>query len=244
MADVSLVPFRPVAPHPAHRRYRVVGLAAGLGLVAGAGIALVGVLVGLAARGGPPAPAPAPPLAATPPGGGVRVLAVPAYRADLAPRSAPSPSAVTWATRVVSLSSQYGDPQWSATQALGAPDTYPATGDLPTAWAPRTADGGHEFIEVGLPAPTRIRAVVVAETMGAGAITEIDARAAPGGVRERLVSVPVTPGAHVGGAVMRRFDLHGCTEAPVATLTVTLDTRSVAGWNELDAIGVEPCAEE
>src|SRR5262249_55314788 len=74
-----------------------------------------------------------------------------------------------WATSVLSFSSQFGTDQWSAAQALGAPDT-PQYGDYPTAWAPSRANGSYEKISLGFPTPVYAFGVVVRETFGNGFI--------------------------------------------------------------------------
>src|SRR5580658_4145055 len=42
---------------------------------------------------------------------------------------------VEWASFVRDVSSEYSTDGWSARQALGPPDVYPADGDRPQAWA-------------------------------------------------------------------------------------------------------------
>ena len=34
-----------------------------------------------------------------------------------------------------------------------------------------------------------------------------------------------------------------CTSEPVVAVRVTIDSKAIAGWNEIDAVGVQPCAE-
>lgn len=246
MPDTQLVPLRPVTPPASathHRRYRAVGLATGLGIVGGAGIALLGVMIGLRS-GGPTTVVVTQP--ATPPVplyGGFRVEAVPAYTAPTAyvqPAAAPAATPV-WASHVIGFSSQYTDTSWSARAALGAPDTFPRSGDINTAWATRAPDAEGEFIEVGFATPMRIRAVVAVETFNPGAITTVTAGLASG-ARQVLVREPVTPiGGEQFGARQRVFDLRECTAEPVASIRLDLDSAAVPGWNELDAIGVVPC---
>ena len=61
---------------------------------------------------------------------------------------------ILWADKVLRSSSQYGEVDWSAEQILGEPDTYPAHGDRPTAWAPAiNRKTSTEFIRVGFAKP-------------------------------------------------------------------------------------------
>ena len=78
-----------------------------------------------------------------------------------------------WATTVRDFSSQWAADNWSARQALGAPDIFPAYSDLPGAWASQAADGGPEHIELGY-APARVRAVEVLQTLNPGAVTRVE----------------------------------------------------------------------
>jgi tetratricopeptide (TPR) repeat protein len=141
-----------------------------------------------------------------------------------------------WATSVRAVSSQYGVSSWSAAQALGPPDTYPAYGDARTAWASLAEDGGPETIEVGFAEPVRARAIVVYETFNAGAITTVELVMA-GGRRVVYRGAPVAT---------RETRIHSvelpCTPEPVLAVKLVLDSKAVTGWNEIDAIGAVACA--
>lgn len=243
-APVLLPALRP-AVGPAvqpltHARYRVVGVATAAGIVAGAGIALLGVTIGLTAQRGPTVV-----VEATAPGagGGVRIDSVPALAPDqrlAATLDAPGP---VWASRAIAASSQWSDTSWSMQAALGPPDTYPRHGDINTAWASRAPDADSEFLEVGFDRPRRIRGVIVVETFNPGAITTITAGLAGGG-RQVLIHQAVSPMTALGGelaAQQRRFELPGCTADAITSIRIDLDSAAVAGWNELDAVGVIPC---
>ncbi len=249
-ADPVLLPALRPALMPAtqpvtHTRYRAVGLATGLGILGGAGIALLGVVIGLRAQG-PTTTTVRVEAPAAPSLGGVRVEYIPAVGLPANQGAGPvaaTPASPMWASHAIAASSQYSDTNWSMRQALGAPDTYPRHGDLNTAWASRAPDAEGEFLEVGFDRPVRIRAVIVAETFNPGAITAITAGLASGS-RQVLVREGVTPITAMGGeyaAQLHRFDLRGCTAEPIASIRIDLDSAAVPGWNEIDAIGVEPC---
>src|SRR5262249_36874239 len=55
---------------------------------------------------------------------------------------------VQYASQVVDFTSQYSPSDWSAAQALGAPDTF-AYGDRTTAWAAAEPNGGPETLTLG-----------------------------------------------------------------------------------------------
>ena len=120
-------------------------------------------------------------------------------------------------------------PAWSAGQAVGEPDTMTA-GDQRTAWAPATADGGTEWLQVGFENAVEIAQVVVRETCGAGCIAKVAA------ILEGGREVVIWQG--------RRDASDGIVDAPfsappgltASSVKVYLDTARVPGWNEIDAV--------
>ena len=143
-------------------------------------------------------------------------------------------SPVIWAQVVHDFSSQYGATQWSAQQALGAPDVYPRHGDIGEAWAPLTPDGGVEWIDVGFARDAFVRAIVIVQTFNPSAITRIDDTTRSGAHTVLWQRKHGRQSAKEGRIL--RLDL--ASPLPIDRLRVVLDTRSVAGWNELDAIGI------
>jgi hypothetical protein len=148
----------------------------------------------------------------------------------------PATPAVQWASSVRGFSSEYTHGQWAATQALGAPDVYPRSGDDPHAWASLDADAPSEFIEVGFAQPQRIRELQIFETLSPGAISDVELITASGR-RIKLAQPNVVPS---GGAAISSFAM-GCTSEPIVGARVTLASSKIAGWNEIDAIGATPC---
>ena len=143
-----------------------------------------------------------------------------------------------WAATVRDVSTQYTAASWSARRVLGAPDVFPTHGDHQDAWAPLLADGGLEQIEVGFETAHRVRAVDVVETLNPGAVTRVEIATANGEWRSVYQGQPSTLPPR---ALRRRVEFQ-CTSEPVVAVRVTLDTKAVAGWNEIDAIGVVPCS--
>ncbi|MGO8761871.1 MAG: hypothetical protein ACLP2P_09950 [Desulfobaccales bacterium] len=78
-----------------------------------------------------------------------------------------------WANSVIGFSSQWTSSDWSAAQALGAPNT-PAYGDMVTAWAPLGANGPLEFIELGYSTPVYASGITIRETFGNGCVYQVD----------------------------------------------------------------------
>ena len=77
-----------------------------------------------------------------------------------------------WAT-TAKASSTYNDNvdpgQWTPSRATGKPDVEHA-GDDANAWAPKTPDGGIEWLEVGFAKPVHAVEVRVRQNTGPGAI--------------------------------------------------------------------------
>jgi hypothetical protein len=146
------------------------------------------------------------------------------------------PAQTMWATSVRSFSTQYSSPAWSAAQVLGAPNVYPASGDQQAAWASLGADDRAEWIEVGFDQPRPVASVEIFETYNAGAVNRVELITSTG----RRIQAFAGPAALREGSFKRQIQV-ACTKEPVVAVRVELDSKAVAGWNEIDAIGVVPC---
>jgi len=153
---------------------------------------------------------------------------------DLATGELPATDLI-WASTVRAFSSQYTDADWSAARALGPPDVPAGGGDHPNAWAPASADAALEFLEVGFDRPRRIDGLDIVESHNAGAVTRVELVTSDG-IRTLAYSAP----AAATSPFHHHIDLP-CTDQPIATVRVTLDSAAIPDWNEIDAIGVHPC---
>ena len=143
----------------------------------------------------------------------------------------PEPLAVQWASTVRGFSSQYSNDDWSARRALGPPDVFPAVGDQPNAWASQLPDAPTEFIEVGFATPQHTSAVQIYETFNPGAISHVE-----------LIGEHGTTPIAVNATSDQPFVLQiSCTAENIVAVRITLDSASVPGWNEIDAIGLVAC---
>lgn len=142
------------------------------------------------------------------------------------PKLAPSRPTTVWASRVRAFSSQYTATSWSAQQVLGPPDVYPTIGDNAKAWASLGTDDRHEWIEVAFDKPHHITGVEILETLNPGAIDRVTLVTEGGGT----IEVP-----------LQTMHELACTRVLISSVRVDLDSPRVAGWNELDAIGITPC---
>jgi len=157
---------------------------------------------------------------------------------DAQPTEAPTePPAATpgagllrqWAV-AATASSEYSNPDWSAQQANGAPDTMEC-GDIQTAWASESADGV-DWLEVTFETAVVPTEIDVRETHSPGFISRIEVKdemglyhtvweGTPGAVEQcpRVLSIPVS------GVNVR-----------VSAVRISLDQSDGGNWNEIDAV--------
>jgi hypothetical protein len=124
--------------------------------------------------------------------------------------------------------------QWGPEQATGAPDTWPNSGDLTTAWASATPDGQREWLELTYKTAVRPAAVLVYETYNPGAVDRVTGYDGKGTEVELWSGADPTPaGSEKGISVIPvhpDFDL--------TKIRIYLDSPKVPGWNEIDAVGL------
>lgn len=147
---------------------------------------------------------------------------------------------VQWAGKVLEKSSELRlartPGQFSAREALGAPDKLPATGSSPVAWTPEVEGSNREeFIKVAYRKPMYVQQIAIAENFNPGAIYRIllfDTKNKPHVVYEN----PLTRPAGVEGRMWNLFIDR--TPYKVRSVMVTLKTSTVKGFNQIDAIGI------
>lgn len=126
---------------------------------------------------------------------------------------------------------------WGPEQATGAPDS--STGDQQTAWASATQDDQLEWLMVEYDKPIKATEIRVFETFNPGAISritaftpegkEFDAWTAEAAVGKKL-------GKDAGSALGSPRPLQ--LDFPVERIKLYIDSPDVAGWNEIDAVGL------
>jgi hypothetical protein len=124
--------------------------------------------------------------------------------------------------------------QWGPEQATGAPDTWPKSGDIPTAWASKTPDGQREWLELTYATPLRPVAALVYETLNPGAVDRVTGYDASGNEVELWSGSDPTPAGKDKGISV--IPLH--PDFDVKRIRIYLDSQRVAGWNEIDAVGL------
>ncbi|MCS7054144.1 MAG: T9SS type A sorting domain-containing protein [Ignavibacterium sp.] len=145
------------------------------------------------------------------------------------------PNSIRYADSVIAFSSQYTSTSWSARQALGAPDTYPNYGDIPTAWASLTADGQREYLILRFPNPAPIRYVAIYETFNPGAVDTIYVK----NPNTNQWVVVWSGTAAIQPPVARIFQVtFPLTSFNVNEIRIAINSPAVPSWNEIDAVAI------
>lgn len=134
-----------------------------------------------------------------------------------------------WAI-MASASTEYSAPDWAASQATGAPNS-PEAGDHTTAWASREEDAGEEWLELHYAKALYPSLIRIHETYNPGAVVKVEARDSAGSwqaIWEGRVFAPEEK--------IRWFEVRPTRRVATSVLRLTLDSRAIRGWNEIDAV--------
>ena len=143
---------------------------------------------------------------------------------------------IFWASKVISYSSQFDLNSYSAKQVLGPPSRLPNFGDCGCAWSPALSENYfEEYIRVGFEKKIKVSQIIVNESFNAGSIKAIylfDQYNIPHLVYERA--------ADANKWTLGRVFSVNITATDFATndLKLVLDTESIDGFNQIDAIGI------
>lgn len=140
---------------------------------------------------------------------------------------------VQWASEVLDVSSEISEMQYSARQALKAPNVLPAGGENPNAWTPDRPNR-EEYIKVGFAEPMRIRQIAIAESYNPSAVSEVYAYDPQG--TEYLVE-RFTPEALPAPSRMLNIFIER-TDYEVAAIKVVINAKAMPGYHSIDAIGI------
>jgi hypothetical protein len=117
---------------------------------------------------------------------------------------------------------------WGPEQVAGPPDTH-QSGDISTAWASRSPDGGPEWLSANFDQPVELAEVRVRETYNPGAISKVTAMV-------NGQEMTLWEGTAQGGSAPRDFVIRPPAGIQAQSVVVHLDTARVPGWNEIDAV--------
>jgi hypothetical protein len=137
--------------------------------------------------------------------------------------------------RLIAELKQYQNPgpQWEPIQATGAPDSL-SPGDSSSAWCPATAEGGAEWLILDYGGSITPTSIVLHENYEPGAVVRVTHYPLIGRERtlwEGTYQPQVSPTGHIATLPV---------STPLATtrIKVYLDTATIPGWNEIDAVGL------
>lgn len=157
----------------------------------------------------------------------------PENKATAVPTAEPEPDQVElrqWATTAIA-SSQYGDDNWSATQATGAPDTE-GCGDITTAWAAAQAYGADEWLELLYTVPVQPTEINIFQNHGATQIVSIELLDTNGAYHQAYTAKPAVTECPFTLSV-------NIEEADYQVIGVRLNidqSQLNLSWNEIDAV--------
>jgi hypothetical protein len=123
---------------------------------------------------------------------------------------------------------------WGPEQAAGPPDTWPLFGDRVTAWASLTEDGQDEWLLLEYAEPVAPHAVVVYATYNPGALGRVTVFRLDGEEVEVWKGQDPTPIGSEKGISVIPIKVNFKTNR----VKLYLNSRSVGGWNEIDAVGL------
>jgi hypothetical protein len=129
---------------------------------------------------------------------------------------------------------EHPDVGWGIDQVTGPPNTT-GPGDIRTAWAPATQDDQEEWIVLEYDESVTPVAILVHETYNPGAITK--ATHFPRFGQEKTLWEGTDPTPPSAGAGVSRLPVSSQVETDHIKLYI--DSPSVPGWNEIDAVGIE-----
>ena len=140
-----------------------------------------------------------------------------------------------YANSVVSYSSQNGTDSYSAAQALGAPNVYPAYALSASSWVSSTADGQRESLGLAFADPAPINFIDIYETANGGAVDSVFVKNPTSNAYVLVYSG--TTAAPIATARKNRISFTQ-TAFSVSEILIKLNSPAVAGYNAIDAVGI------
>ncbi|MEO1970405.1 MAG: hypothetical protein ABGX07_02560 [Pirellulaceae bacterium] len=121
---------------------------------------------------------------------------------------------------------------WGTKQATGPPNTA-AAGDFQTAWASLSPDGQDEWLELTYQDTVLPKKVEIHETFNPGAVYKITVF---DGKEEAVAWEGKDPTPANRQKAVSTIDL--TTEVKTNRIRIYLKSKAIAGWNEIDAVGL------
>ncbi len=155
---------------------------------------------------------------------------VPSPDTVVPPTTMPSSMIRQWAIDAVA-SSQYSDPDWSALQAVGPPDT-PSCGDIVTAWA-SAGSNTIAWLNLYYDTPVHIREINIVQTYQPDQVVRVDLIDLSGEIVPLYSQEPYVarPCPYTLSIKIPQ------TDRVVQGIRITVDQSMLGlGWNEIDAV--------
>jgi len=136
-----------------------------------------------------------------------------------------------WASSATA-STEYGSPEWAASQASGAPDT-PDCSDSPTAWAAAESNTV-DWIELGYDVPVIPSQVNIVQSYSPSQVSQVELIDEAGSYHKIYNEAPLLMDTC---PFTLSLPVHG-VNFPVKGVRVTIDQSviEVSSWNEIDAV--------
>jgi flagellar motor protein MotB len=147
---------------------------------------------------------------------------------------------IQWASKIISVSSEYTDPllgnEYKAIHALGKPSKYPKFANSPSAWQSLTPDNPTgEYIIVGFDSLQNVKQVAIFENFGAGSIVKIDAL----DENNKIYTLKELPNGYAkSNGQITYVNLTKSTSFKVRAIKIAFNSNRVIGFSQVDAIAV------
>jgi hypothetical protein len=135
-----------------------------------------------------------------------------------------------WASQATA-SSEFGNPDYSASQATGAPDTTEC-GDTSTAWASANSNG-MDWLQLAYDTPVVPKQIEIHQSLNPGAITQVEVASQSVGQSEIVYQAdPAVVNTCPFTLVIQVTGI----DSKIDEITITVDQTNHNGWDEIDAV--------
>ena len=140
-----------------------------------------------------------------------------------------------FADSLVAFSSQYSANGYSASQALGTPNVYPANNLNSNAWVSSTPDGQREFLVVRFADAAPVNYIDIYETSNAGSVDTVYVK---NPATSNYDVVYTNTAVAAPPAARKNRITFTTTTYNVNEVRIALNSKAVAGYNAIDAIAI------
>lgn len=145
-----------------------------------------------------------------------------------------------FADSLISYSSQQPTNGFGATELLGTPNVYPASGIIPGTWVSAQPDSTgpnkHEYLELRFPNPAAVNFIDIYETANPGSVDTVWVKNSVTLAYDTVFTrIPDTTLSQAGRKYRVRFPL---TPNPVSQIKISLNSGKIPGYNAIDAVAI------